>query len=122
MKILHRLVYSYNGVQNSFQKIGEPELVPFIKTIEWVSQYSESLRSAIKAMIYPVFVVMVLIYPPYPASFSIVNIFVKRGFESAVSEFELVRKILYVAIPLLILFTVIEFLKPFIEQFVCEEL
>ena len=64
---------------------------------------------------------MVLIYPPYPAPFSIEKYFVKRGFESAVSEFELVRKILYVAIPLLILFTVIEFLKPLIEQFVSEE-
>jgi hypothetical protein len=62
-----------------------------------------------------VFVVMVLIYPPYPAPFSIEKYIVKRGFESAVSEFQLVRKILYVAIPLLIFFTVIEFLKPLIE-------
>jgi hypothetical protein len=55
---------------------------------------------------------MVIIYPPYPAPFSIEKYFVKRGFESAVSEFELVRKILYVAVPLLIFFTVIDFLKP----------
>ena len=65
---------------------------------------------------------MVIIYPLYPAPFSIEKYFVKRGFESAVSEFELVRKILYVAIPLLIFFTVIEFLKPLIEQFVSEEI
>jgi hypothetical protein len=64
---------------------------------------------------------MVLIYPPYPAPISTEKYFVKRGFESAVSEFELVRKILYFAIPLLIFFTVIEFLKPLIEQFVSDE-
>lgn len=64
---------------------------------------------------------MVLIYPLYPTSFSIEKYFVKRGFAYAVSEFELVRKILYVAIPLLIFFTVIEFLKPLFEQFVSED-
>jgi hypothetical protein len=69
-----------------------------------------------------VFVVMVIIYPPYPAPFSIEKYFVKRGFESAVSEFELVKKILYVAVPLLIFFTVIEFLKPLFEQFVSDEI
>jgi hypothetical protein len=46
---------------------------------------------------------------------------VKRGFESAVSEFDLVRKILYVAVPLLIFFTVIDILKPLFEQFVSDE-
>jgi hypothetical protein len=65
---------------------------------------------------------MVLIYPPYPAPFSIEKYFVKRGFESAVSEFELVRKILYVAIPLLIFFTVIDLLKPLIEHFVSDDI
>jgi hypothetical protein len=64
---------------------------------------------------------MVLIYPPYPAPFSIEKYFIKRGFESAVSEFELVRKILYVAIPLLIFFTVIDLLRPLFEQFVSDE-
>jgi hypothetical protein len=61
------------------------------------------------------------IVPRYSAPFSIEKYFVKRGFESAVSEFELVRKILYVAIPLLIFFTVIDLLKPLIEQFVSED-
>ena len=65
---------------------------------------------------------MVLIYPPYPAPFSIEKYFMKRGFESAVSEFELVRKILYVAIPLLIFFTVIDLLRPLFEQFVSDEI
>jgi hypothetical protein len=64
---------------------------------------------------------MVIVYPPYPAPFSIEKYFVKRSFESAVSEFDLVRKILCVAVPLLIFFTVIDFLKPLFEQFVSDE-
>ena len=68
-----------------------------------------------------VFIVMVLVYPPYPAPFSIENYFVKRGFESAVSEFELVHKILYVAVPLLIFVTIINFLEPIFDQFVSHE-
>jgi hypothetical protein len=96
-----------------------------ISTIDTINQNLEyaklsvNLSSAFQVI---VFIVMVLVYPPYPAPFSIEKYFVKRGFESAVSEFELVRKILYVAIPLLILFTVIEFLKPLIEQFVSEDI
>ena len=47
---------------------------------------------------------MDIIYPLIRHRFSIEKYFIKRGFESAVSEFELVRKILYIAIPLLIFF------------------
>jgi hypothetical protein len=68
-----------------------------------------------------VFIVMIIIYPPYPAPFSIEKYFIKRGFESAVSEFELVRKILYVAVPLLIFFTVIKLIQPLFEQFISKE-
>ena len=102
-------------------------VINYFKSISTVDTVSENIEYATLAVNLfstfqiVVFVVMVLIYPPYPAPFSIEKYFVKRGFESAVSEFELVRKILYVAIPLLILFTVIEFLKPLIEQFVSEE-
>jgi hypothetical protein len=91
-------------------------------TIEQNLEYarlSVNLSSAIQII---VFMVMVVIYPPYPAPFSIEKYFVKRGFESAVSEFELVRKILYLAVPLLIFFTVIDLLKPLFEQFVSDEI
>ena len=102
-------------------------VINYFKSISTVDTVSENIEYAtlvvnlFSTFQIVVFVVMVLIYPPYPAPFSIEKYFVKRGFESAVSEFELVRKILYVAIPLLIFFTVIEFLKPLIEQFVSEE-
>jgi hypothetical protein len=96
-----------------------------ISTIDNIQQnldYAKLSISAFSVFQIVVFVVMVLIYPPYPAPFSIEKYFIKRGFESAVSEFELVRKILYVAIPLLVFFTVIELLKPLFEQFVSAEI
>ena len=96
-----------------------------ISTMETIGQNLEYARLSVNlfsAFQIIVFVIMVVIYPPYPAPFSIEKYFIKRGFESAVSEFELVRKILYVAIPLLIFFTVIELLKPLFEHFISEEI
>jgi hypothetical protein len=96
-----------------------------ISTIDNIKQNLEYAKLSIdlfSAFQIIVFVVMVMIYPPYPAPFSIENYFIKRGFQSAVSEFELVRKILYVAIPLLIFFTVIDILKPLFELFVSDEI
>jgi len=60
---------------------------------------------------------MIIIYPPYPAPYSAEKYFMERGYEVAVTEFNLVKKILYVAVPLLIFFTVINFLQPFLENF-----
>ncbi|HKQ21991.1 MAG TPA: hypothetical protein VJS91_08125 [Nitrososphaeraceae archaeon] len=96
-----------------------------ISTIDTVSQNLEYAKISVNLFStfqIIVFAVMVLIYPPYPAPFSIEKYFIKRGFESAVSEFELVRKILYVAIPLLIFFTVIDLLRPLFEHFVSGEI
>lgn len=93
-----------------------------IDTIKQNLEYAKLSVNAFSTFQIVVFVVMVLIYPPYPAPFSIEKYFIKRGFESAVSEFELVRKILYVAIPLLIFFTVIDLLRPLFEQFVADEI
>jgi hypothetical protein len=96
-----------------------------ISTVETINQNLEYAKLAVNLFStfqIVVFVVMVLIYPPYPAPFSLEKYFIKRGFESAVSEFELVRKILYVAIPLLIFFTVIDLLRPLFEQFVSDEI
>ena len=60
---------------------------------------------------------MIIVYPPYPAPYSAEKYFMERGYEAAVSEFNFVRKILYVAVPLLIFFTIITFLQPFLENF-----
>ena len=64
-----------------------------------------------------VFVVMIIVYPPYPAPYSAEKYFMERGYEAAVSEFNFVTRILYVAVPLLIFFTIITFLQPFLENF-----
>jgi hypothetical protein len=96
-----------------------------ISTIDTINQNLEYAKLSVNAFStfqIVAFVIMVLVYPPYPAPFSIEKYFIKRGFESAVSEFELVRKILYVAIPLLIFFTVIDLLRPLFEQFVSDEI
>jgi len=97
------------------------KIISTADTIEQNLEYAKLLVSLSSTFQIIVFVVMVIIYPPYPAPFSIEKYFVKRGFESAISEFDLVRKILYVAVPLLIFFTVIDFLKPLFEQFVSDE-
>jgi hypothetical protein len=60
---------------------------------------------------------MIIVYPPYPAPYSAEKYFMERGYEAAVTEFNLVRRILYVAVPLLIFFTVVNFLQPFLENF-----
>lgn len=64
-----------------------------------------------------VFIIMIIVYPPYPAPYSAEKYFMERGYEAAVTEFNLVRRILYVAVPLLIFFTIINFLQPFLENF-----
>jgi hypothetical protein len=64
-----------------------------------------------------VFIIMIIVYPPYPAPYSAEKYFMERGYEAAVTEFNLVRRILYVAVPLLIFFTVINLLQPLLENF-----
>jgi hypothetical protein len=51
------------------------------------------------------FIAILLIYPPYPAPYSIKKYFLKRGFSKAVKEYEAVKQVLYVSVPLLIIVT-----------------
>jgi hypothetical protein len=53
---------------------------------------------------YLLFVLILAFYPPYPFPFSrnIKDYFTRRGYETAVTEYELIKKILYIAVPLLI--------------------
>jgi len=54
---------------------------------------------------YSAFILILFIYPPYPAPFTknIKSYFTRRGFETAVFEYELIKKILYIMIPLIII-------------------
>ena len=98
-------------------------IIQYFKSISTPSTVQQNLQYAKLAVdifsIFEVivFVVMIIVYPPYPAPYSAEKYFMERGYEAAVSEFNFVRKILYVAVPLLIFFTIITFLQPFLENF-----
>lgn len=98
-------------------------IIQYFKSISTLSNVQQNLQYAKLAVdIFSffeiiVFVVMIIVYPPYPAPYSAEKYFMERGYEAAVTEFNLVRRILYVAVPLLIFFTVINFLQPFLENF-----
>ena len=57
-------------------------------------RYANTIVTLISGFQIIVFIVMLIVYPPYPAPYSADKYFLNRGFQSAVSEFELVRKIL----------------------------
>jgi hypothetical protein len=58
---------------------------------------------------YFLYILILALYPPYPFPFSrhIEDYFERRGYKTAVMEYELVKKILYVAVPLLIITMII---------------
>jgi hypothetical protein len=60
------------------------------------------------------YLVILLLYPPYPLPSSSEWYFKKRGFIRAVKEYEFVKKVLIVMVPLLILFTTIQILDDLI--------
>ncbi|HEX9317746.1 MAG TPA: hypothetical protein VF884_02305, partial [Nitrososphaeraceae archaeon] len=98
-------------------------IIDYFKSISTPATVQQNLEHAITVVqIFStfqiiVFIIMIIIYPPYPAPYSAEKYFMERGYEAAVSEFNFVRKILYVAVPLLIFFTIITFLQPFLENF-----
>jgi hypothetical protein len=98
-------------------------LIDYFISISNLSNLNENVRYAntivtlISGFQITVFIVMIIVYPPYPAPYSSDKYFLNRGFQSAVSEFELVRKILYVAVPLLIFFAVINLIQIVVEPF-----
>lgn len=91
-----------------------------ISTLATVQQNLQHAKLAVDMFSFfeiTVFFVMIVIYPPYPAPYSAEKYFMERGYEAAVTEFNLVKKILYVSVPLLIFFTIINLLQPFLENF-----
>jgi len=56
---------------------------------------------------------LILLYPPYPFPYPIEWYFEKRGFKRAFKEFKLVKQVLYIVVPLLIIFTVFGILPQF---------
>jgi hypothetical protein len=54
-----------------------------------------------------VFIIIILLFPPYPAPFPVKWYFNKRGYIRAVKEYRLVIQVLYVVVPLLIILTIL---------------
>lgn len=52
------------------------------------------------------FVAIILLYPPYPLPYPSEWYFLKRGFSRAVKEYQFVKNVLIVTVPILIIFTV----------------
>ncbi len=54
--------------------------------------------------------VMILIYAPYRSAFSTEEYFKRRGYENTINEYRYVKKILFIAIPAFIFFTITNFM------------
>lgn len=52
-----------------------------------------------------VFLLILAIYPPYPFPYPIKWYFMKRGYSTAVREYEFTKSVLYIVVPLFIFFT-----------------
>jgi hypothetical protein len=59
------------------------------------------------AILHWLVITILLIFPPYPFPISIKRYFKAIGYENAVIEYELVKKILYISVPLFIILTVV---------------
>jgi hypothetical protein len=66
---------------------------------------------------YGVFLITLLVFPPFPAPHSTERYFKIRGFENAVIEYEFVRDILLVALVLLIIILAFTIALPFIHSY-----
>lgn len=66
---------------------------------------------------YSIFVITLVIFPPFPAPHSTEKYFRIRGFENAVIEYEFVRHILLVALALLIIILAFTIILPFIYSY-----
>ncbi len=66
---------------------------------------------------YAVFLITLVVFPPFPAPHSTKKYFKIRGFENAVLEYEFVRHILLIALVLLIVILAFTIILPFIHSY-----
>jgi hypothetical protein len=87
------------GLSNFFTIIYRLEIFTF--SLEYFN--NEFLAFQILSFFqYGVFVVMLVLYPLYPSAFSVEKFFIKRNPESAIIEYETLKKIVYALFPLFI--------------------
>ena len=75
-------------------------------------EWEKNLAFYITVIVQIAFVTTLLLYPPYPAPFSAEHYFRERGYNAAVVEYDYVKKILFVAVPLFIILTILPLAGP----------
>jgi hypothetical protein len=75
------------------------------------------LEYTIKFIQISIFIIILLFYPPYPTPLSIEDYFKERGYKNAVIEYEYVKLILYITVPLFIGLTAMPYFDPLIQQY-----
>ena len=101
-------VIHYNQITIFFTKYSQ------YHELEW----EKILAFYITVIIQVAFVTTLLLYPPYPAPFSAEHYFRERGYNAAVVEYDYVKKILYVAVPLFIILTIFPLVGPQLQPLV----
>lgn len=100
-------------------------IIVYYQSVSTPENLSENLSNAKFAALlasifeYIVYIIVIFIYPPYPAPLSSERYFARRG-EKAVYEYENAKRILYIAFPVFIIFLlatyneqlILPFLKP----------
>lgn len=101
-------VIHYNQITIFFTKYSQ------YHELEW----EKNLAFYITVIVQIAFVATLLLYPPYPAPFSAEHYFRERGYNSAVVEYDYVKKILFVAVPLFIILTILPLVGPQLQPLV----
>ena len=94
----------YNPISNTYINISTHEPIP--NTIFYTLYFVNIFQ-------YVGFILILCIFPPYPAPFSMIAYIKASGYKKAVREYELVKKALDIAVPLLIAFTVLNVIHDF---------
>jgi hypothetical protein len=90
-----------------------------LKDVNYVTGIPELafLEYSIRFVQISIFIMIIFLFPPYPAPIPIDLYFKQRGPERAVDEYQSVKKILYVAVPLFIVLTVLPYVDPVIQRY-----
>jgi hypothetical protein len=75
------------------------------------------LEYSIRFVQISIFIMIIFLFPPYPAPIPIGKYFENRGYETAVDEYQTAKIILYIAVPLFIILTVLPYLDPLIQRY-----
>ena len=99
------VILSHYYIYEQARSVGHFELDPKTKKITFkYPTYFAGILNIITYLQITVFIFILVVYPPYPFPASIERYFKERGYRRAVDEYEFIKKVLYVTIPLILLF------------------